>query len=105
MRKTPLEIASAPHEERLDWILTATEPRELHELFRHAAVMTHSGDYFVATNGIRILVAESQAKSAEKLERQTDALIKLTAGLYRLTWGLVILTAGLLILTVRLVVH
>ncbi|HZF01277.1 MAG TPA: hypothetical protein VE344_05210 [Methylomirabilota bacterium] len=50
-------------------------------------------------------VADEQAKSAAKLEHQTDTLIKLTRWLFRLTWILVGLTAGLLIFTYFLVKH
>jgi hypothetical protein len=95
MRKTPLEIANGDHRERLNWILDATDPRELHELFRHAAVQTHSGEYLVATNGIRILVAESQAASAAKLENQTATLIALTRSLKIYTIALFVLTGVL----------
>ena len=51
------------------------------------------------------IIAEEQAKSAEKLERQTETLINLTRGLFRLTWILVVLTAGLLAFTYMLLRH
>jgi hypothetical protein len=105
MRKTPLEIANGPHQERLHWILDATDPRELHELFRHASVQSHSGEYLVATNGIRLLVAESQAASAAKMERQTDKLIVLTRWIVALTVALLLFTIVLYKDTHALVEH
>jgi hypothetical protein len=54
---------------------------------------------------IQLIIADEQAKSAEKLDRQTDTLINLTRRLFQLTWILVILTAGLLVLTYYLVKH
>jgi len=39
---------------------------------------------------IQFLIAEEQAKSSEKVERQTDTLINLTRWLFRLTWILVV---------------
>jgi hypothetical protein len=52
---------------------------------------------------IQLIIADEQAKSAERLEQQTATLIKLTRGLFCLTWILVGLTAGLLVFTYFLV--
>jgi len=54
---------------------------------------------------VHVIIAEAQAESAAKLERQTDTLIGFTRRLFQLTWILVILTAGLLALTYYLVKH
>jgi hypothetical protein len=62
---------------------------------------------FVAfrTSRLQVLLAEEQAKSADRLEQQTATLISLTRWLFRLTWILVVLTAGLLVFTYFLVKH
>jgi hypothetical protein len=54
---------------------------------------------------IHVLIAEEQAESTERLERQTETLISLTRWLFRLTWAVVALTAGLLVLTYLLLGH
>ena len=48
---------------------------------------------------LMVIVAEEQAVSAEKLERQTTELIVLTRKVVRLTWGLFWLTCALLLFT------
>jgi hypothetical protein len=97
MRATPKEIANANDTAAMrEWILTEKEPRNLQEIFRFVSIHTHSAEFALAQNAVRILIAESADASAQRMEESTKRLLWAT-------YILVILTVFLTVFTYYLV--
>jgi hypothetical protein len=124
MGKTPQEIASLPvnSPEKRQWLLTASA-RDIQTFIDVISKSDYSSrDYEVARTALEIRIAEDQAQTAERLEKQvaglagiaaeqkrlaekldvqTDRLVGLTVWLKWLTVALVLLTAVLCFLELR----
>lgn len=92
-RFTPKELNRSDDNALNEWLATSTDPREIQELLGIESSNCNGTLFERSKAAINILVAEQQAKSAQKLERQTQQLIYLT-------WALAGLTAVLLLVTI-----
>src|ERR1035437_7722030 len=94
-RATPKELNRSDDNALNEWLATSTVPREIQELLGIESSNCNGTLFERSKAAINILVAEQQAKSAEKLESQTRHLICLT-------WAIVSLTFVLLLFTISL---
>jgi hypothetical protein len=93
MRATPKELADRNNPEEIrEWILTEPEPRRIQELFRLISIHSHSAEFSLGQNAVRILIAESADASAHRLEKSTKRLLLATYILVALTLILTVFT-------------
>jgi len=94
-RAAPKELNRSDDNALNEWLATSTDPREIQELLGIESSNCNGTLFERSKAAINILVAEQQAKSAQKLERQTRHL-------FCLTWVVVSLTFVLLPFTIYL---
>jgi hypothetical protein len=94
-RVTPRELKRSDDNALNEWLATETDPRKILELLGCESNNYNPTLFERSKAALSILISEQQAKSAEKLERQTRHLIFLT-------WAIVSLTFVLLLFTIYL---
>jgi hypothetical protein len=89
---TPEEMAVSSDSPKVhSWLFEQTRtPREILRFIRDSPKESH--ETHLAIHALAVRISEEQAKSAEKVERQTNKLIWLTWGIFGLTFALLLLT-------------